>query len=103
MYPRGYVTRLVHAGTDLESSQRILNLLHQIPTRPSDKCAEAAKKLENYKYSQHKDIIDLRQQLVITIDPEGCRDVDDALSIRRLKTGDFVVGVHIADVGRFDL
>ena len=63
---------------------------------------------------------DLRQtHLVFSIDPEGCEDVDDTLSVRfvkqvietsnsstviiyrTLKNGDTELGVHIADVSYF--
>lgn len=41
---------------------------------------------------------DLRDRLVVTIDPEDARDHDDAVSVRQLENGDYEVGVHIADV-----
>lgn len=45
--------------------------------------------------------VDLRDDLVITIDPERSRDFDDALSLQEEKGGDRVLGVHIADVAHF--
>ena len=42
--------------------------------------------------------VDLREQLVFTIDPIDAKDHDDALSIRRLGNGNWEVGIHIADV-----
>lgn len=44
---------------------------------------------------------DLRDQLVFSIDPAGCEDVDDALSVRRVSSGRLELGVHIADVTHF--
>lgn len=46
---------------------------------------------------------DLREsRLVFSIDPRGCEDVDDALSVRRLDGGATLeLGVHIADVTHF--
>lgn len=41
---------------------------------------------------------DLRETLVVTIDPESAHDFDDALSLRRLPSGHYELGVHIADV-----
>ena len=41
---------------------------------------------------------DFRDTFTFTIDPADAKDFDDALSFRRLKNGDFEVGVHIADV-----
>jgi ribonuclease R len=45
--------------------------------------------------------LDLREELVFTIDPEDARDHDDALSVRELGEGRFEVGVHIADVSHY--
>ncbi|MBN2301360.1 MAG: ribonuclease R [Lentisphaerae bacterium] len=47
------------------------------------------------------DRIDLRDEYVITIDPDEARDFDDALSLRRDSNGNQVLGVHIADVSHF--
>ncbi len=44
---------------------------------------------------------DLRDQLVITIDPADARDHDDALSLRELGDGRTEVGIHIADVSHY--
>ncbi|OAA61291.1 exosome complex exonuclease exoribonuclease [Niveomyces insectorum RCEF 264] len=44
---------------------------------------------------------DLRDQLVCSIDPVGCQDIDDALHARPLPNGHVEVGVHIADVSHF--
>ncbi|CAO1632312.1 unnamed protein product [Parajaminaea phylloscopi] len=44
---------------------------------------------------------DFREQCVFTIDPPTARDLDDAVSVRRLDGGLFEIGVHIADVSHF--
>lgn len=46
---------------------------------------------------------DLRDtHLVFSIDPRGCEDVDDTLSVRSLPGGKLLeLGVHIADVTHF--
>ncbi|MDA0323486.1 MAG: ribonuclease R [Verrucomicrobia bacterium] len=44
---------------------------------------------------------DLRNELILTIDPETARDFDDALSLTHDKNGRRVLGVHIADVSHF--
>lgn len=46
--------------------------------------------------------LDLRDtHLIFSIDPKGCEDVDDALSVRTLPNGNLELGVHIADVTHF--
>lgn len=44
---------------------------------------------------------DMRDILTFTIDPVDARDFDDAISIRKLKTGTYEIGVHIADVSHY--
>ena len=36
-----------------------------------------------------------------TIDPDDAKDFDDALSVRKLESGNWEIGVHIADVSHF--
>ena len=40
---------------------------------------------------------DMRDILTFTIDPKDAKDFDDALSIRKLESGLWEIGVHIAD------
>jgi ribonuclease R len=43
---------------------------------------------------------DLRQQLIVTIDPDDARDFDDAIQVEEIKSG-WQLGVHIADVSAY--
>ena len=44
---------------------------------------------------------DFRQITTFTIDPKDAKDFDDALSFRKLPSGLYEVGVHIADVSHY--
>ena len=44
---------------------------------------------------------DMRGTLTMTIDPVDAKDFDDALSMKKLKNGNWEIGVHIADVSHY--
>lgn len=73
------------AAPRVEHGQLDLSKLKQIRSNPSA-CLERR---------------DLTHLTVCSVDPPGCKDIDDALSCDRLPNGNFRVGVHIADVTHF--
>lgn len=44
---------------------------------------------------------DMRKITTFTIDPVDAKDFDDALSIQKLKNGNWEIGIHIADVSHY--
>ncbi|MEP6699568.1 MAG: ribonuclease R, partial [Verrucomicrobiota bacterium] len=44
---------------------------------------------------------DLRDQFIVTIDPDDARDFDDAINVERMTDGGWQLGVHIADVAAY--
>lgn len=42
---------------------------------------------------------DLRDEIIVTIDGEDAKDLDDAVHVKELENGNLLLGVHIADVG----
>ena len=77
---------LLEEGFPLSFSEEALEVAARIPDIiPAD------------EIKKRKDIRDI---LTITIDPVDAKDFDDAISIRKLKNGQYEIGVHIADVSQ---
>ncbi len=65
---------------------------------------EVIKEAEKYSIPEDRPYegrLDLRDKLIITIDPFDARDFDDALSLDILDNGNYHLGVHIADVSHY--
>ncbi len=78
---------LAEAGFPLSFSEEVLEASSNLPQEIS--AEEVARRK------------DCRSILTFTIDPVNAKDFDDALSIRKLKNGNYEIGVHIADVSHF--
>jgi ribonuclease R len=73
-----------------------------IPDQHTEEAIEEARRLGSEV--QERDIrgrTDFRSQTTVTIDGEHARDFDDAITLDRLKNGNFRLGVHIADVAHY--
>jgi len=77
-----------------------------VPEFPDDVLKEAMNLPESLDEKTVSDYIkkgrrDLRDVTVVTIDGEDTKDVDDGISIEMLSNGNFLLGVHIADVNEY--
>lgn len=68
---------------------------------PNSVLKEVEKITEEIPESEIKKRIDLRDKIIFTIDPEDAKDFDDAVSVEKLQNGNFLLGVHIADVSHY--
>ncbi len=85
-------------GVDIQVVVRRYNLATKFS---EDAQAEAARVSGRITAKDREGRKDFRRWTTVTIDGESAQDFDDAASIRRLPSGNFLLGVHIADVSHY--
>src|SRR5262249_1976559 len=75
---------------------------YHLPTEFSPDVLEQAERIpESVDAQQIAGREDLRNQFIVTIDPDDARDFDDAVHVEKLPNGGLQLGVHIADVAAY--
>lgn len=100
--PEGKVVEVL--GREGEPGVDVLSLIKQydLPLEfPQAVLAEAKKIPQQVTAADCKGRQDLRDVLVVTIDGEEAKDLDDAVSLTSEKGGNYRLGVHIADVSYY--
>lgn len=100
--PEGEITEIL--GEEGDPKVDLHSIIHQfkLPDSFTKKTLDEAKSLaKNVSRNEIQDRLDLRQKLIITIDPEDAKDFDDAVSLEKDKQGNWLLGVHIADVTHY--
>jgi ribonuclease R len=68
---------------------------------PDDVVLDARHQADAFNENELGTRTDFTTRTVITIDPIDARDFDDAISLEKLENGNWLLGVHIADVAHF--
>ncbi|OJG74213.1 ribonuclease R [Enterococcus quebecensis] len=104
-YPKsleGLVKKVVGHKNDPGMDILSIVVAHGIPTSfPDEVLAEADKVPDTISEADIKGRRDLRDQQIVTIDGEDAKDLDDAVTVRKLENGNYFLGVHIADVSYY--
>ena len=102
-FPLGHYVRTIGDNGQKEVETEVLLHEHNIPCEPFSAKVMACLPPEDYKIdlADSPDRKDLRGLPVLSIDPPGCKDIDDALHCVILKNGNWQIGVHIADVTHY--
>ncbi|ONK57230.1 uncharacterized protein A4U43_C10F17940 [Asparagus officinalis] len=104
-YPSGHYVRTIGEIGDRDTESEVVLIENDINSRPFS--AQVLACLPPLPWSlSPEDLanphrLDLRHVRVFSVDPPGCKDIDDALHCTLLPNGNFEVGVHIADVTNF--
>ena len=100
--PEGRIVEILgfpdEPGVDVVSVAKGFDLPMAFPAQVEQQAQKIRLKLTPKELAER---LDLRDELVFTIDPEDAKDFDDAVSLTRLPNGNFQLGVHIADVSYF--
>ena len=78
---------LIEHGFDIEFPDDVKEQLKTIPTEVLESDLEGR--------------TDLRDKEIFTIDGDDTKDIDDAISLEKLANGNYLLGVHIADVSYY--
>lgn len=79
----------------------VMNQYGLVAEFPEDVMNGARSEADRFDESITDGRVDLREETIVTIDPKDARDFDDAISLKRLENGHWLLGVHIADVSHF--
>lgn len=82
-------------NAEISSIAREYNFSTKFPEEVLLEAANISEKIPENEITQR---LDLREELVITIDPEDAKDFDDAVSLKTINNGNYEIGIHIADV-----
>ncbi|MDT2737833.1 ribonuclease R [Enterococcus pseudoavium] len=98
----GLVTKVIGHKNDPGMDILSIVIAQGIPTAFSEDVQTASEEVPD-KISE-EDLIgrrDLRDQQIVTIDGADAKDLDDAVTVRKLDNGNYFLGVHIADVSYY--
>lgn len=101
--PVGHLIDILGDVEDIHTESKVILMEHDVIIKPFTEAALACLPPDNWTISTEELArrVDLRSVCVASVDPPGCKDIDDALHCRVLPNGNYEVGVHIADVSHF--
>jgi len=101
-YPKAAIlSRLGESGTNEANILSILaekQFQAEFPPEVSKFAEEIPVNISDKEIAKRRD---MRDEVVLTIDPADAKDFDDGLSIKILNNGNYYLGVHIADVTHY--
>jgi len=102
MAAQGAIVQVLGRAGNYETEINSIIAQYDLPYDFPEECRQQAREAaEGYNPDASKDRDDISQEVIITIDPPDAKDFDDAISLRKNKDGNWILGVHIADVSAF--
>ena len=97
----GYIKRLISKDNILEQASALSIAKYNLKTEWNKSIIKESQLLSKTLISLEEGCVDLRKKSFVTIDGKTAKDFDDAVFSEKNKSGELVLYVAIADVGRF--
>lgn len=81
------LSEILDSGIPYEFSEKVINAAKQLPS--------------SVKVDELSGRRDIREELIVTIDGDDTKDFDDAITVKKLPNGNYMLGVYIADVTHY--
>ena len=91
----GYIDQ---AGVDMMSLIKEYDLPYEFPEQVLKEAKKISQEVDKEDIKNRRD---LRTQEIFTIDGDDAKDLDDAVNVEKLDNGNYILGVHIADVSHY--
>jgi ribonuclease R len=85
-------------GVDIEVVIRKHHIPHHFPEEVLEEAETISLEVPESEIARR---VDLRDRNIVTIDGETAKDFDDAVEVQALGNGNYLLGVHIADVAHY--
>lgn len=85
-------------GIDILSLVKAYDIPYEFP---EDVLEEVSTINQDVEHENSKNRVDLTNKEIFTIDGEDAKDLDDAVCVEKLENGNYLLGVHIADVSYY--
>ncbi len=100
--PFGKITEVLGDTGNNDAEMHAILAEFELPHKFPEKVDKVAEKISfEIPEEEYKKRRDFRNITTFTIDPADAKDFDDALSLQKLDSGNWEVGVHIADVTHY--
>ena len=101
-YPQAKVCSLLGSPLKPENDLKIVKNMYGLKEKFPPEVQKEIEELTAPKISEAvEDRLDFRDNITFTIDPESAKDFDDAVSLDKSENGNWLLGVHIADVTHY--
>ncbi|SHE48937.1 RNAse R [Marinitoga hydrogenitolerans DSM 16785] len=102
--PEVKITKIIGNVNDPKVDLPIVIIKHDLPEPgvfPENVMKEALAIPQEVQSKDLKGRKDFRNEIIVTIDGDNAKDFDDAVQVKKLKNGNYLLGVHIADVSHY--